>query len=264
MSALSVASTSRTSTPNPIDLLVALTSRDLRMRYQGTIFGYLWWISRPIALGAVLYFTMGRVVRLDIDNYGVFLLSALFPWFWFQGAVGEGAGAFIANAGLITRVVFPRVILPIASVLYHSAQFVMTLPILIVFVYVAGGEAHISWIYGLPLLFAVQMFLVIGIALFLASLYVFIRDVGPILDITLLLTFYLSPIIYDKERIPENLQQIILLNPLVPLLEAWRALFLSGEAPGLDLWPTLAFGCAVFVIGLYLFRKMEKHFVDAL
>jgi ABC-type polysaccharide/polyol phosphate export permease len=246
------------------DLLIAVTVRDLRVTYQGTFFSYLWWIARPLALGLVLYFALGRVLRLDIPNYPVFLLSALFPWFWFSGSIQQAAGVLVANGGLLKKVRFPRLILPLSAVLYNTAQFVLSLPIIALFVIVAGIDPDVSWVVGIPLLLALQLLLLVGLGTLIASLSVFFRDLRPFLGVVLLLGFYVSPIIYPAERVPDQFKAILLLNPAAPLLEGWRALFLYGSAPGADLWPTAVLTVVFLALGLGIFRVLEKYFADAL
>jgi ABC-type polysaccharide/polyol phosphate export permease len=246
------------------DLLIALTARELRVRFQGTVLGYLWWVARPLALAAVLYFAMGRVVQLDIDNYGVFLMAGIFPWFWFTSSVSQSAGAFVNHADLVKKVVFPRFILPLSTVLYNTVQYLLTVPILIIFVLASGGSAELTWLIGFPILFALQFVLIAWLSTFFASLHVYLRDVEPVLEIMVMLGFYLTPIIYPLEMVPERFKPFLLFNPLVPLVEAWRQLFLEGELPGLDLWPTILFLVPFMIFGPRLFRRAERHFADAL
>jgi lipopolysaccharide transport system permease protein len=245
-------------------LLIAVTARDLRVTYQATFLSYLWWIARPLATGFVMYFALGRVLRLDIPNYSVFLLSALFPWFWFSGCVQQSSNAFVANSGLLRKVRFPRMVLPLSVVFFNTAQFLFGLPVLAFFVVLAGIDPDVAWIVGIPILLVVQLLLLIGIGTLVASLNVFFRDLGPLLGVVLLLMFYGSPIIYPLERVPERFKPFVLLNPVAPLLEGWRDLFLKGSVPGVDLWPTLVFTAALLVLGLGTFRALEKYFADAL
>lgn len=252
------------STSTAWDLLIAVTARDLRVTYQGTLFSYLWWIARPLAMGFVMYFALSRVLRLDIPNYSVFLLSALFPWFWFSGSVQQAAGVMIAHSGLLKKVQFPRLILPLSVVFYNTVQFLFALPVLALFVVVAGIDPDVAWIVGIPVLLALQLLLLVGLGTLVASLSVFFRDLGPLLGVILLLMFYGSPIIYPLERVPERFKPLVLLNPVAPLLEGWRDLFLEGSLPGVGLWPTIVFTAALLVLGLSVFRTLEKYFADAL
>lgn len=259
------------STSSAWDLLIAVTARDLRVRYQRTAFSYVWWIARPLALGLVLYFALGRVLRLDIQgsdvyipNYGVFLLAGLFPWFWFSVSVQQSANSVVSNGGLLRKVQFPRLILPLSAVFYNTVQFLLTLPILAVFVVVAGIEPDVTWVVGIPMLLVLQFLLVVGLGTLLASLNVFFRDLGPLLEVVLLLMFYTSAVIFPLSRVPDTFRPILRLNPMVPLLEGWRKLFLGGSIPGTELLPAIIFTGVLLVIGLGVFRSLEKYFADAL
>ncbi|MEX0786703.1 MAG: ABC transporter permease [Dehalococcoidia bacterium] len=252
------------STSSAWDLLLAVTIRDIRVRYQGTFFSFIWWIARPVALGLVLYFALGRVLRLDIPNYSVFLISALFPWFWFSGGIQQTAGTFVSNSGLIKKVQFPRAILPLSAVFFNTVQFVLTIPILITFVLVSGIEPSVNWALGVPILFALQLLLLIGLGMFLASLSVFFKDLGPMLDVIMLLMFYMSAVIYPLERVPDSYRPILALNPIAPLIDAWRNLFLYGQLPDGDLWPAVALTGVALALGIAVFRRLEGHFADAL
>jgi ABC-type polysaccharide/polyol phosphate export permease len=246
------------------DLLLAVTARDIKVRYQGTLLSYVWWIARPIALGAVLYFALGQVLRLGIPNYGVFLMSALFPWQWFAGSITQGAGTFTGNAGLLKKVRFPRIILPLSAVLFNTTQFLMTLPVLVIFVFVAGLDPHLNWLVGIPVLLVIQLLLIVGLSTLLASANVFFRDLGPILEVGMMLMFYITPIIYPISRVPDRFEWLMKINPMAPLIEAWRELFLFGSFPDVDIWPALLLTALSLLLGIVLFRRLEGHFADAL
>ena len=252
------------STSTAWDLLIAVTARDLRVRYQGTVLSFIWWIARPLALGLVLYFALSRVLRVDVPNYSVFLISALFPWFWFSGSIQQAAGSFVVNGGLLKKVQFPRLILPLSAVLFNTFQFLLTLPVLGVFVLAAGIEPDVSWAIGIPMLLALQLLLLTGLGTLLATLNVFFRDLAPMLDVVLLLMFYMSAVIFPLDRVPERFKPMLVLNPVAPLIDSWRNLFLDGRLPGADLWPSLVLTGVVLTLGLTTFRRLEKHFADAL
>ncbi len=246
------------------DLLLAITVRDLRVKYHGTFLSYFWWIAKPLTLGLVLYFALGRVLKIDVPHHAIFLLSALFPWFWFQGAVHASAGAFIANGGLLKKVQFPKLILPLSIVLGSTFEFVATLPVLIVLVIANGIDPSWTWIPGIIMLLALQFLLIAGVGTFVAALNVFFRDVAPGLDSILTLLFYVSPVIYPLDKVPPKFKAVLILNPLGPLLEAWRGLFMNGELPGLDIWPAVLFTAVALAAGWTLLHAVEKNIVDAL
>ena len=252
------------STASAWDLLVAITLRDIRVRYQGTFFSTIWWVARPIAYGLVLYFALGRVLRLGIPDYPVFLMSAIFPWFWFSGAVLQAASTFVSNGGLIKKVQFPKLILPASAVVFNTTQFLVTLPILIAFTILSGIDPQPEWALGIPMLLALQFVLLMGLGTLLASINVFFRDLGPMLDVVVMLMFYMSAVIYPLDLVPDGFRPILALNPIAPLIDAWRNLFLHGELPNGDLWPAVALTAATVALGLLVFRRLEKYFADAL
>jgi ABC-type polysaccharide/polyol phosphate export permease len=246
------------------DLLMAVTVRDLRIRYHGTFLSYFWWIAKPLSLGLVLYFALNKVLALNVDNHAGFLLSALFPWFWFQGALFASTGAFVSNAGLIQKVRFPRVILPLSTVLSGTFEFVVTLPILACLIMLTGVRPDWSWLVGIPALAALQLALLCGLGILVAALNVYVRDVQPAITAGLTLLFYVTPIIYPLSQVPDPYHQILILNPLTPLIDAWRSLFLDGSLPGTDIWPSALFAIGAIAAGAWVLRIIGRNMADAL
>jgi len=246
---------------NTLELLSALTSRDLRLRYQGSIFGWLWSLARPLALGLILSFALGKVLGTGIT--AEFLLAGLFPWFWFQGSIQASTTTFVGNGGLLKKVRFPREVLPLSVVLGNTLQFVLALPVLAGFLMFSGHEPGVAWL-ALPLVFGLQLLLTIGLALLLASVTVFFRDLEHIAEVLLSLAFYATPIIYAANRVPSSYQWITRVNPLAPLAEGWRAILLDNRWPGSDLWYSAGLTVVIVVIGWIAFRRLEDSFADAI
>jgi ABC-type polysaccharide/polyol phosphate export permease len=233
----------------------------LRLRYQGSVFGWAWSLARPLALGIILSFALGKVLGTGIT--AEFLLAGLFPWFWFQGSVQAAAGAFVGNGGLLKKVKFPRAVLPISIVLGNTLQFVLTLPVLFGFLIFSGHEPNAAWL-ALPLIFALQLALTLGAAMFVSSVTVFFRDLEHITDVVLSLLFYATPIIYAASRVPESYRWVTRVNPLAPLAESWRAILLDGRLPDGDIWISAALTVVLVALGWFAFRKLEDGFADAL
>lgn len=247
---------------NTLELLAALTSRDLRLRYQGSVFGWLWTLARPLALGGILSFALGTVLAAGISDYPVFLLCGLFPWFWFQGGVQAASTSFVGNGGLLKKIRFPRAILPLSVILAHTLQFLLSLPILLLFLLIYGYRPEPAWLVGVPLLFAVQLLLIAGLGLFVGSVTVILRDVEHITEVLLGLLFYATPILYNIDRIPESYRWIVWVNPLAPIAEGWRRVLLQGELPGEQFLAAMALSLAAAGIGWIAFRSLEERFAD--
>lgn len=260
--AVAVGAPERRSLRNGLELLVALTGRDLRLRYQGSVLGWAWSLARPLALGLILAFALGKVLGTGIT--AEFLLAGLFPWFWFQGSVQGAAGSFIGNGGLLKKVRFPRVVLPLSVVLGQTLQFLLSLPVLIGFVVVGGHRPDASWAL-LPVVFGLQLGLAAGVGLFVGSVTVYFRDLEHLTDVLLTLLFYGTPIIYAAERVPDGYTWLLYVNPLAPLMEGWRSILLDGAAPEAGhLAASAGLTALALALGWTVFRKLEDGFADAL
>ncbi|MGH2609181.1 MAG: ABC transporter permease [Tepidiformaceae bacterium] len=252
--------TAHRSARNGYELLSALTSRDLRLRYQGSVFGWAWSLARPLALGVILSFALDTVLRAGITT--TFLLTGLFPWFWFQGSVQGATTTFVGNGGLLKKVRFPRAVLPLSIVLGNTLQFVLALPVLAVFLVLDGYNPEPVWLVGVPLLFAVQLLLTCGVALFISTATVFFRDLEHITEVLLTLLFYGTPIIYSADRLPDGYEWVVRINPLAPVMEGWRSVLLDGELPGASFGIAVALTGAAVGLGWWTFRTFEDAFAD--
>lgn len=247
------------------ELLYLLTYRELKLRYQDTVFGFLWSLIRPLLQGAVLFVVLSKFIRIDVADYHLVLLAGLFPWTWFQTSLVTSVGAFAGNGPLIKKVYFPRFVLPLATVMNNGVQYALSIPVLLLLLLIGGYAPSWTWIIGIPYLLAVQAVLIMGIVLFIASLDVYFRDLEHLTDVSVgLIWFYLTPVIYPLEIVPDKYHGWMLLNPMTSLIEGWRDLFLRDHVPGLELWPALVFAAAIAALGSFSFRKLEGGFADAL
>jgi ABC-type polysaccharide/polyol phosphate export permease len=213
----------------------------------------------------VLFIVLSKFIRLDVEDYALVLLAGLFPWTWFQTSLVSSVSAFSSNGALIKKVYFPRFVLPLATVLNNGVQYGLSIPVLLVLLAVQGYVPSWTWLVGIPYLLAVQALLIMGIVLFIASLDVYFRDLEHLTDVFVgLILFYLTPVIYPLEIVPDRYQDWLMLNPMTSLIEGWRDLFLRNQIPGLELWPALVFAAGFAALGSISFRKLEGGFADAL
>jgi ABC-type polysaccharide/polyol phosphate export permease len=247
------------------ELLYLLTFRELKLRYQDTVFGYLWSLIRPLLTGAVMFVVLSKFIRIDVDDYHLVLLAALFPWTWFQTSLVTSVGSFAGNGALIKKVYFPRFVLPLATVMNNGVQYGLAIPVLLVLLAIEGYAPSWTWLVGIPYLLAVQAVLIMGIVLFIASIDVFFRDLEHLTDVFVgLIWFYMTPVIYPLSIVPDRYEAWLLANPMTSLIEGWRDLFLRNQIPGLELWPALVFAAGIAALGTLSFRQLEGGFADAL
>ena len=247
-----------------MELVYLLTQRDLKVRYQDTFLGLLWSLIKPLALAGVYYFVFRFLVNLEIEDYHLVLIAALFPWIWFQSSVLLATPSFAGNGPLLKKVPFPRFVLPFATVLNSGLHFILSLPILIALLVFSGSHPNATWLIGIPILLVVQFTLLMGIILLIASIDVFFRDVEHFVEVVLNLAFYATPILYPLDRVPDEWKPLLLINPLTSLMEAWRGVLIHNTLPGVDLWPALVFTLIAAVVGAETFRRLEPGFADAL
>jgi ABC-type polysaccharide/polyol phosphate export permease len=212
-----------------------------------------------------MYIALSKFVRIDVEDYHLVLLAALFPWTWFQTSLVTSVGSFAGNGALIKKVYFPRFVLPLATVMNNGVQYGLSIPVLLILLALDGYTPSWTWIVGIPYLLAVQALLIMGIVLFIASIDVFFRDLEHLTDVFVgLIWFWLTPVVYPLSIVPDRYEAWLLANPMTSLIEGWRDLFLRNQIPGLELWPALAFAAGMAALGTISFRKLEGGFADAL
>lgn len=246
------------------DLLIVLLQKELKVRYNNKALGYIWSIANPLASALVYFIAFKILMRLNVPDYPLVLISGVFPWQWFSNAVGASTNIFVGNASIIKKVNFPRNIVPLCMVSNHMIHFLASIPVIVLFLFMFGRAPSLTWIYGVPLLLLVHFGMAYGIALGLASINLFFRDLERLTAIVLNFTFYLTPILYPVDLIPDHLRHLIVLNPAAPLIIAWRQLFLYGTFN----WPYL-FVCAGYAtlfltIGTLIYRKLSWKFAEVI
>jgi lipopolysaccharide transport system permease protein len=245
------------------DLFYFLTWRDVAVRYKQTLLGAAWAVIQP--LFAMLLFTLvfGRLAGMPSDGipYPIFAYTGLVPWTFFAGSLASGGNSLIASANLITKVYFPRMIIPAAAVAANLVDFAISAT-LVVGMMVYYGIA-LSWnVLMLPILVFYITLLALGVGMWMAALNVRFRDIRYALPFLIQLWMFASPIIYPATIVPGRWRWILKLNPLTGLIGGFRAALLGGPFD----WPALLFALfltsAIAVYAAYDFRRMEKSFAD--
>jgi lipopolysaccharide transport system permease protein len=246
------------------DLLRELVGREIKLRYKRSFLGLSWSLLHPLAQLLVFTLVFRTILPLNIPNYPAFLFTGLLAWTWFQSSLHHATGAIVNNPELIKRPGFPTAILPIVTVCNHLIHYLLALPILLIFLWIVGLKPDAT-LLALPLLLLLQFLFILGLAYLAATLHVVFRDTEHLLVIALFLLFYLSPVFYDVQLLPEYARRLFALNPLVHLLEAHRSILLEQRLPD---WPPLlllALFSTLLLAGSYrLFNKMSDSFVEEL
>jgi len=249
---------------NFVDLVIALTHKELKVRYKRSVLGYLWSVANPLALALVFYVAFKIVMKINIPNYTLFLISGLFPWQWFSTSVNSSALVFIGNAALIKKVDFRREVLVVASIMDDMLHFLFSVPVIVIFLYIYGNHPHLSWIVGLPCYITIQFIITFGFSLLISSINLFFRDLERLVFIFITLLFYITPVIYPEEMIPEKYRSFFLLNPLSDLIVGWRLLFIEGIFDYKRAVTAFVYSLIVLGLGYLVFNKLKWKFAEVL
>ncbi len=237
---------------------------DMKLRYKRSVMGFAWSLLNPLAQLLVFGFVFTTVLPLNIPNYAVFLFSGLLPWSWFSAALYEATDAIVGNRELIRRPGFPSAVLPVVTVLSHLVHFVLALPVLLIFL-LAAGIPLTSAILALPLVIILQFVFILSLAYLLATVHVTFRDTQYLLNIIILLGFYLTPVFYDSTAVPTQYQLIYRINPMYHFINAYRAILLQGVWPDfVSLGLVGAAAAALLLIGYRYFIHTSYLFAEEL
>ena len=243
---------------------------DLKKRYTGSFGGVMWSVIHPLVMILTYYVIFSYVfaakVKADTgtSSYALWLVGGLVPWFFFSETVSRAAGALHENSALVTKTLFPSEIIPICLLVSGVINHLIGLVILFIFaVVITGGVSPMS---GLVVVYFVPLVLmVLGMSWALASLNVFIRDIGQVIGIVLNLWFYYTPIFYPISIIPEKFRLLLLINPMYHVVEGYRACLISGKLPDpYHLLYLTVFSGTVFVLGGLLYKRLKPAFADVL
>lgn len=246
------------------ELLWILTQREIKVRYKQTALGILWAIVQPLSLMLIftLVFSYFTTINSEGLPYPVFSYTSLLPWIFFQTAIQFGSMSVVNNSGLITKVWFPREILPFSSVFAAFVDFLIasTLLLGLMFWYQIVPSATSLW---LLILIPLQLAMTVGIALLTAALVVLFRDLKFVIPLLLQLLFYATPIIYSINIIPDRFFRLVLANPLTGLIDSYRRVLLLGQPPHpVYLATSTIIGLLLLVGGYWFYKRVDEGFAD--
>lgn len=245
------------------ELLYFLTWRDLKVRYKQTALGVVWVVIQPLLMTVIFTLVLGRLARVPSDNvpYSIFAYAGLMLWTFFSGAVAMTGNSLVGNTHLITKVYFPRLIIPVASIAGRLVDFGVSFLLLIglMLYYRVGITPHFL---AVPLVLLILALLSLGFGMWTSAVNVKYRDVGIALPVLIQLWMFISPVLYPLSFIPEQWRLLYSLNPMVGIIEGFRAALFGGAFEWRSLAISTGFTLALLLYAAYIFRKREKTFAD--
>jgi lipopolysaccharide transport system permease protein len=246
------------------DILVVLLQKELKVRYNNKGLGFLWSIANPLASAVVYLIAFQILMRIQIPDYILILITGTFTWQWFTNVVGSAPNAFVTNAPLIKKVSFPRNIILLCMASNHLIHFLMSIPVMMLFLVLHGRYPTLAWLYGIPLLLVINFVMVYGLSLALASINLFFRDMERLIAIVLNFAFYLTPVLYPVETVPAHLRHLLLLNPAAPLISAWRDLLMHGKVDWFYLAVSAAYAVLFYLLGMTVYKRLSWKFAEVI
>lgn len=244
------------------ELIKNLVISDLKTKYSSSVLGFAWSMLNPLLMMLVLYFVFSNVFKMTQEHFALYILIGLTGWRFFAFGTSIGMSSIVGKASLVTKIFIPREILTLSVVLSalisSLLEFLVLIPLMVIF-----GVIPSLTILLFPLLHILYFPIIYGIALGLASLYVYYRDLNQIWEVLLQIGFFLSPIVYPLSLIPEKYKFYYMLNPITRLIEMYRGVLLYGRLPGLmDMGIVIISGIVLLLVGSLLFKKLSYRFAE--
>lgn len=243
------------------DLLIELTKKEIKVRYKSSYLGYLWSLANPLFLTLIFYFIFKIVTKVQMEDYTLFLISGLFVWQWINNSIMVGSNLYISNASLIKKVNFPRNFLVISLVLSEGFNFLVSIPIIVIFVFLYDKNISIDW-FIIPVYLLVTAIFIYSISLLISTINLFFRDMERIVGLLLTFIFYLTPIIYPLKMVPHKYEIFLYINVFFPIVNIWQELFLHNNINIFNLIISLFYSLILFFISSRVYNKLKYKFAE--
>ncbi len=246
-------------------MISSLVYRDLHSRYKGSMLGFLWTFINPLLQLLVYSIVFSIIMRMGIENYGLFLFVALIPWIFFSSSILSGSTCILNNANLVTKIYFPREVLPISVVNSSFVNMLYSFVIVIIAVIVLSKDNIYSNYIYLPILFIIEYIIVLGITLFVSAIVVYVRDFAYILSILLTMWQFLTPVLYPLSMVPDKYLYLFEFNPMTYIIVSYREILFYNNVPDIFiLFKSLLYGLILLIFGFIFFGILKKGFAENL
>lgn len=246
-------------------MIASLVKRDLRGRYKGSVLGFLWTFLNPLFQLIVYTVVFSFILPSGIEKYYLYLFVALVPWIFFSTALTGGSSCIIVQKDLIKKIYFPRLVLPVSFVISQFINMLLTFIVIFIVIMISGIGINFIALTYLPVIMLVEFILALGIVTLVSAITVYLKDLEYILGIVSMAWMYMTPILYDITLIPEKFRSLYMLNPMTPIIIAYRDVLYYKKIPEIEtLGLGIILGIVVLVIGIFAFKKLNKRFAEEL
>jgi ABC-2 type transport system permease protein len=255
------------------NLTITLAATDFKLRFFGSVLGYLWTLMRPLLLFSVIYVVFTEIVRFGggVEHYPVYLLTSIVLFSFIAESTTKGVTSLVDRENLLRKIRFPRLVIPLSVALSALFNLLANMVVVFIFVFISGIQPTLDWIQ-VPLLIAMLVVLATGVTMLVSALYVRYRDMEPIWEVTLQLLFYASPILYVITFVPEDFRKVAASNPLATILTQMRHALIDQNAPTaptvlggwVELLIPVGIVAAIFAAGFWVFFRETPRIAENL
>lgn len=246
-------------------MLFSLVKKELRGRYKGSVLGFLWTFINPLLQLVVYTLVFSVILTNDIEQFYLHLFVALVPWLFFSSSMTGGSSSILSQKDMVKKIYFPREILPISYVTSAFINMLFSFIVIFAVLIVSGKGISLGAIIYLPVIMIVEYILALGGAMLTSALTVYLRDLEYILNIIMMVWVYITPVMYSVESVPEAFLPIFYINPMTPIIIAYRDILYFKRSPELGtLLHGFILGVVILIIGTIVFRKLQKGFAEEL
>ena len=244
------------------ELLKTSVKKEIRGKYKGAWLGILWSLLNPLLLLTIYSIIFPYILRVNVENYTMYLCVALLPWTFFTSTIATGTFSMVVNGDIIKKVYFPREIVPISVVVSGAINFLISCIVMILFL-IFGGIGLTWYALLFPVILILQFLIILALIFVLSACTVYIRDLEHFVSIALLVLFYGTPIVYTMDTIPEKLKWVLNLNPMTHVIQSYRDILYYQRMPNIGNLLIL-FGIAIVgvLIGYKIFDKLQRNFAE--
>lgn len=244
-------------------MIASLIRRDLRGRYKGSALGFAWTFLNPLLQLGVYTVVFSIIMRAGIEDYYLFLFVALIPWLFFSTSVSAGASCVMAQKEMVKKIYFPREVLPIAHVTCQLVNMLFSFVVVFAVLLLSGKGISLQALLYLPIVIVAEYFLAISITMIVSAVTVYLRDLEHVLVILTMAWQFLTPVMYSIDMVPEELRSIFNINPMTPIIVAYRDILYYKRLPEIgNLLHGFIFSTILLVIGWLVFGRLKKHFAE--
>ena len=247
------------------EMIRSLVHRDLRGRYKGSVLGFAWTFINPLLQLMVYTMVFSIILRNGIKDFYLFLFVALVPWIFFSSCVSAGAGCIRAQGDMLKKIYFPREVIPVSFVPSQFVNMCLSMIVVLAVLLIAGYPLRFEALIWMPVVMIIEYFVALGSALLVSSVTVYWRDVEYFMGIIVMAWQFATPVMYGLENVPESLVPLFRLNPMTPIIVAYRDILYYGRVPQLEtLISAVIFGIVIMFIGYRTFSRLKVHFAEEL